>query len=127
MKQTTNETMNTNGTKTTRTHHNGNLAAVRRAILRSDLTQKSIVTPLVCECAHEWSVGAAAESADEKRIVKDASGNVLNDGDTITVIKNLKVKGLSLVMKVGTKVKNIRLVEGDMTSTAKSMVSVRCL
>jgi protein PhnA len=68
----------------------------------------------VCpECAHEWSAVAVQESADEKRVVRDASGNVLNDGDSITVIKDLKVKGSSSVVKVGTKVKNIRLVEGD--------------
>ena len=68
----------------------------------------------VCpECAHEWSKDAAPASTEEKRVVKDASGNVLNDGDSITVIKDLKVKGSSLVVKVGTKVKNIRLVEGD--------------
>ena len=65
------------------------------------------------ECAHEWSAAVVAKSAEEKRVVKDASGKVLNDGDTITVIKDLKVKGSSLVVKVGTKVKNIRLVEGD--------------
>jgi protein PhnA len=68
----------------------------------------------VCpECAHEWSKDAVQESVDEKRVVRDASGNVLNDGDSITVIKDLKVKGSSSVVKVGTKVKNIRLVEGD--------------
>ena len=68
----------------------------------------------VCpECAHEWSKEAAAETADEARVVKDAHGNVLQDGDSVTVIKDLKVKGSSLVVKVGTKVKNIRLVDGD--------------
>jgi protein PhnA len=67
----------------------------------------------VCpECAHEWP-RQAAESSDEQRVVKDANGNVLHDGDSVTVIKDLKVKGSSLVVKVGTKVKNIRLVEGD--------------
>lgn len=68
---------------------------------------------LVCpECAHEWS--ADGEAADEQtRVVKDAVGNVLQDGDSVTVIKDLKVKGSSLVVKVGTKVRNIRLVEGD--------------
>ncbi|PKO47370.1 MAG: alkylphosphonate utilization protein [Betaproteobacteria bacterium HGW-Betaproteobacteria-22] len=67
----------------------------------------------VCpECAHEWPKNAA-ESADETKVVKDANGNVLQDGDSITVIKDLKVKGSSLVVKVGTKVKNIRLVDGD--------------
>lgn len=65
------------------------------------------------ECAHEWSQDAQAESADDVRVIKDANGNVLQDGDTITVIKDLKIKGSSLVVKVGTKVKNIRLVDGD--------------
>ena len=69
---------------------------------------------LVCpECAHEWSKDAVVESADEGSVVRDAYGNVLNDGDAVTVIKDLKVKGSSSVVKVGTKVKNIRLVEGD--------------
>lgn len=69
----------------------------------------------VCpECAHEWpKEAAAAETADEALVVKDAHGNVLQDGDSVTVIKDLKVKGSSSVVKVGTKVKNIRLVEGD--------------
>jgi len=67
----------------------------------------------VCpECAHEWPQ-AAAEAAEEARVVRDAVGNVLADGDTVTVIKDLKVKGSSSVVKVGTKVKNIRLVDGD--------------
>ncbi|MEO6974705.1 MAG: zinc ribbon domain-containing protein YjdM [Gallionella sp.] len=65
------------------------------------------------ECAHEWSKDSVVESLDEKRVVRDASGNVLNDGDSITVIKDLKVKGSSSVVKVGTKVKNIRIVGGD--------------
>jgi protein PhnA len=64
------------------------------------------------ECAHEWSKNAG-EEAEQGAVIKDANGNVLNDGDTITVIKDLKVKGSSLVVKVGTKVKSIRLVEGD--------------
>jgi protein PhnA len=68
----------------------------------------------VCpECSHEWEKDAVAESDDQKRIVRDAHGNVLQDGDAVTVIKDLRVKGSSLVVKVGTKVKNIRLVEGD--------------
>jgi len=65
------------------------------------------------ECAHEWSQDAAAEADEDTLIVKDANGNLLADGDSVTVIKNLKVKGSSSVVKVGTKVKNIRLVEGD--------------
>ena len=68
---------------------------------------------LVCpECGHEWSA-TQAEAADEARVVKDAFGNQLQDGDTVTVIKDLKVKGSSLVVKVGTKVRNIRLVDDD--------------
>ncbi|MGD8526161.1 MAG: zinc ribbon domain-containing protein YjdM, partial [Thioalkalispiraceae bacterium] len=67
----------------------------------------------VCpECGHEWSQDAAAESSNEAE-VKDANGNPLHDGDTVSVIKDLKVKGSSSVVKVGTKVKNIRLCEGD--------------
>ena len=65
------------------------------------------------ECAHEWSAEAAADTGDDARVIKDANGNLLQDGDTVTVIKDLKVKGSSLVVKVGTKVKNIRLVDGD--------------
>lgn len=68
----------------------------------------------VCpECAHEWSKSAVADGVEESKVVRDSNGNVLQDGDTITVIKDLKVKGSSLVVKVGTKVKNIRLVDGD--------------
>ena len=67
----------------------------------------------VCpECAHEWPQ-RAAEATDQARVVKDAYGNVLTDGDSVTLIKDLKVKGSSSVLKVGTKVKSIRLVEGD--------------
>ncbi|HHI76022.1 MAG TPA: alkylphosphonate utilization protein [Gammaproteobacteria bacterium] len=68
---------------------------------------------LACpECGHQWSL-QAAEEAPAAPVVRDAVGNVLADGDTVTVIKDLKVKGSSSVVKVGTKVKNIRLVEGD--------------
>ncbi len=67
----------------------------------------------VCpECAHEWSVSAVEEIIDDPG-TRDANGNVLTDGDSVTVIKDLKVKGSSLVVKVGTKVRNIRLVDGD--------------
>lgn len=66
---------------------------------------------LVCpECGHEWSETSASS---EEGGVKDANGNTLSDGDSVVVIKDLKVKGTSSVVKVGTKVKNIRLVEGD--------------
>lgn len=66
---------------------------------------------LVCpECAHEWTADATLEPADESVVIKDANGNLLADGDSVTVIKDLKVKGSSLVVKVGTKVKSIRLL-----------------
>lgn len=70
---------------------------------------------LVCpECAHEWSATeGAADGGDGNKVIKDSVGNTLQDGDTVTVIKDLKVKGSSLVVKVGTKVKNIRLCDGD--------------
>lgn len=69
----------------------------------------------VCpECAHEWQPGAATEEGDAgAKVYRDASGNVLQDGDTVTVIKDLKLKGSSKVIKMGTKVKNIRLVDSD--------------
>ena len=68
---------------------------------------------LICpECAYEWTPGSESASDDEN-VVKDANGNILQDGDTVTVIKDLKVKGSSSSIKIGTKVKNIRLVEGD--------------
>ena len=67
----------------------------------------------VCpECAHEWPKVAAA-TAEDVKVIRDAVGNLLQDGDTVTVVKDLKVKGSSSVVKVGTKVKNIRLVDGD--------------
>ncbi|GFO55774.1 phosphonoacetate hydrolase [Geomonas sp. Red276] len=67
----------------------------------------------VCpECAHEWPMVAAEESV-ELPVVRDAFGAVLSDGDAVTVVKDLKIKGSSSVVKVGTKVRNIRLIEGD--------------
>lgn len=67
----------------------------------------------VCpECAHEWAMDGSDEESDEKK-VRDSNGNILQNGDTVTVIKDLKVKGSSLVVKVGTRVKGIRLVDGD--------------
>jgi len=67
----------------------------------------------VCpECAHEWPI-AAAESAVADTVVRDAFGNELKAGDSITVIKDLKIKGSSAVVKTGMKIKIIRLVDGD--------------
>ena len=69
---------------------------------------------LICpECGHEWTLEAKEENNEETKIIKDAKGNTLNDGDSVTIIKDLKVKGSSSVLKIGTKVKSIRLVDGD--------------
>jgi protein PhnA len=68
----------------------------------------------VCpDCSFEWPKHEEENSESDDDVIKDANGNILSDGDTISVIKDLKVKGSSLVVKVGTKVKNIRLVGGD--------------
>lgn len=68
----------------------------------------------VCpECAYEWSKEGNNEASDDVLVVKDSNGNILSDGDTVTIIKDLKVKGASSALKKGTKVKNIKLVEGD--------------
>lgn len=82
---------------------------------QSEFTYEDGVMFVCPECAHEWPQGEAAtdEGTDSARVIRDANGNVLNDGDSVTVIKDLKVKGTSLVVKVGTKVKGIRLVDGD--------------
>lgn len=70
-------------------------------------------TFFVCpECAHEWN-DSSAEANEDILVVKDANGNVLQDGDSVTIIKDLKVKGASQPLKIGTKVKNIKLVDGD--------------
>lgn len=69
---------------------------------------------LVCpECGHEWSTRDGATTDDDVLVVRDANGAILQDGDTVIVAKDLKVKGASSVVKVGTRVKNIRLVDGD--------------
>jgi protein PhnA len=78
----------------------------------SALTYEDGVNFVCPECAHEWPQAAAA-AVETARVVRDSVGNPLQDGDTVTVIKDLKVKGSSSVVKIGTKVKGIRLVEGD--------------
>ncbi len=78
----------------------------------SNLTYEDAALYVCPECAHEWPE-STAEAAEPDRVVRDAVGNMLSDGDAVTVIKDLKVKGSSLVVKMGTKVKNIRLVDGD--------------
>ena len=68
----------------------------------------------VCpECGHRWSAVAVASSAEEGLVVKDANGNELHDGDSVVMVKELKVKGAPTPLKAGTKVRNIRLVDGD--------------
>ncbi|MXN74127.1 alkylphosphonate utilization protein [Burkholderia sp. 4701] len=69
----------------------------------------------VCaDCGHEWSSAAAEPTDDDAaRVVRDANGNVLADGDAVVLIKDLKLKGSSITLKMGTKVKSIRLVGGD--------------
>jgi protein PhnA len=68
---------------------------------------------LVCpECAHEWQAAEDESTADVEKVIKDSVGNILADGDTVTIAKDLKVKGSSTAIKVGTKVRNIRLVNG---------------
>lgn len=79
----------------------------------SEYTYKDAALFICPECSHEWSSETEEKRAEETTVIKDANGNILQDGDTVTVIKDLKVKGSSLVVKVGTKVKNIRLVTGD--------------
>lgn len=65
------------------------------------------------ECAHEWPMHSDTVTESDAFIVKDSNGNILNNGDSITVIKDLKVKGSSSSIKIGTKVKNIKLVDSD--------------
>jgi len=82
---------------------------------RSELTYEDGAMCVCPECGHEWPAGPASEAveADQAARVCDAYGTVLCDGDTVTVIKDLKIKGSSSVVKVGTKVKGIRLAQGD--------------
>src|SRR5690606_8508805 len=79
----------------------------------SEYTYEDGIQYVCPECAHEWPKDGSNETAADESVIKDAHGNVLQDGDTVTVIKDLKIKGSSQVVKVGTKVKNIRLVGGD--------------
>jgi protein PhnA len=80
---------------------------------QSQYTYQDGILLLCPECGHEWGIHIDNQLHEPVRMIKDAHGNALADGDTVTVIKDLPVKGSSLVIKVGTRVKNIRLVEGD--------------
>jgi len=89
------------------------LASLPKCIkCKSEFTYEDREMYICPECGHEWST-VIVEGSESESTIKDANGNALIDGDSVTVIKDLKVKGTSLVVKVGTKVKNIRLVEGD--------------
>lgn len=79
----------------------------------SEYTYEDGILYVCPECAHEWAKDAATASVEQDSVVRDAYGNELHDGDAVTVIKDLKLKGSSTVVKVGTKVRNIRLVQGD--------------
>lgn len=79
----------------------------------SEYTYKDGMLFVCPECAYEWTSHAEETVVESGLIIKDANGNPLQDGDTVTVIKDLKIKNSSSVVKVGTKVRNIRLVEGD--------------
>ncbi|MEC5423893.1 zinc ribbon domain-containing protein YjdM [Virgibacillus sp. C22-A2] len=79
----------------------------------SEYTYEDGVLFVCPECGHEWALDSKEEAVEDQRSIKDANGNILTDGDSVTVIKDLKVKGSSSSVKAGTKVKNIRLVDGD--------------
>ena len=80
---------------------------------QSDYTYQDGALYICPECAHEWNDNIETEQPEGGLTVKDAYGTTLNDGDSVTIIKDLKVKGASSALKIGTRVKNIRLVEGD--------------
>ena len=80
---------------------------------QEDMTYPDGENFVCAQCGHEWPMLASVEEAEAGLIVKDANGNLLTDGDTVTLIKDLKVKGSSTTLKVGTKIKGIRLVSGD--------------
>ena len=80
---------------------------------QSDYVYKDSTLFVCPECEHEWMIDVLEEKINDEPAIKDAHGQVLQDGDTVTVIKDLKIKGSSSVVKVGTKVKNIRLIDGD--------------
>ena len=65
------------------------------------------------ECAYEWTLESESGYIEEAKVYKDVNGNILNEGDSVIVIKDLKVKGTSSILKIGTKVKNIHLIDGD--------------
>ncbi len=89
------------------------LSTPARPVCGKENTYPNGIQFICPDCTHEWSAIAFKEESEEIRVHKDARGNVLNDGDTVTLIKDLKVKVSSLVIKGSTKIKNIRLVDSD--------------
>ncbi|CAB3778085.1 hypothetical protein LMG28688_00511 [Paraburkholderia caffeinitolerans] len=80
----------------------------------SEFTYEDGAVYICPECGHEWAANAEAAAAEPAgKVYRDSAGNILQDGDTVTVIKDLKLKGGGGVIKMGTKVKNIRLVDSD--------------
>ena len=77
---------------------------------------------ICAQCGQEWPIAGLTEEVEAGLIIKDANGNRLADGDTVTLIKDLKVKGSSTPLKVGTKIKSIRLVSGDHEVDCKTEV-----
>src|SRR3546814_10449973 len=88
---------------------------------------------ICADCGHEWPIAAAANATDAAMVVRDVNGNVLNSGDTVTVIKDLKVKGSSIPLKQGTVIRNIRLVDrseehtSELQSPMRNSSAVFCL
>jgi alkylphosphonate utilization operon protein PhnA len=80
---------------------------------QSEHTYQDQLLYICPECAHEWASTDSGDDADATPVVKDAYGVPLVDGDSITIVKDLKVKGASSSLKIGTKIKNIRIVDGD--------------
>lgn len=80
---------------------------------KSELTYQDGAMYICPECGHEWTGESPVESIEDANVVRDANGNTLADGDDVMVVKDLKVKGAASTLKAGTKVKGIRLVEGD--------------
>ena len=78
---------------------------------QSEYTYEDRSLFICSECGYEWNSNLESENNEDKKIVKDSNGNILNDGDSVTIIKDLKVKGSSSALKIGTKVKNIRLID----------------
>lgn len=92
---------------------NTNVNSPRCPVCNEDMSYPDGDNYVCAQCGHEWPMTAVDDELEAGLIVKDANGNLLADGDSVTLIKDLKVKGSSITLKVGTKIKGIRLVSGD--------------